>query len=209
LNDLADSLTLSSFIANMTGLITAGQLSGDVIISSFPPSEESAGGWVASEPEWVAAMQALAISTGCLFVDFFGRFNGAWNTKYMYDTEHPNDYGYWDWASMLANLLGIIPGTGAPVLSYVKEIGASPYIFDGSADVMGINAATPGASVVSILTENLKIGKIYSVVDEAGNATTYPITLTPDAGGVQGVNVISGNNGSLDFYWNGSRIVFK
>lgn len=94
-----------------------------------------------------------------------------------------------------------------------QQTGASPYTFDGTQAIMEINALTPGASVVNIKTALLVPFKPYVIADGAGNAGTYHITLTPDAGNIGGVGqsspastfVLSVNAGSAKFYWNGTN----
>jgi hypothetical protein len=88
----------------------------------------------------------------------------------------------------------------------VVETGASPYVFDGSLPVMEINAASPAASAVSIHTALLVPFRVYTIADGGGVAGTDHITITPDSGLIGGAAnyVISTNNGSIQFYWNGT-----
>jgi hypothetical protein len=41
-------------------------------------------------------MQTLATTNNVPLVDPWGRFNQTWQTNFMFDTLHPNDYGYQD-----------------------------------------------------------------------------------------------------------------
>ncbi len=95
INDAANSVSSSTYKANLQTLITACQLSGDVIIVTGNPNNNSTVN--AAYPAYLADMISLAQTNNCLFFDTQQRF-GTWANAnglgWMYDQYHPNRLGY-------------------------------------------------------------------------------------------------------------------
>ena len=99
-NDARLGRSVADYITNMSALITAAQISGDVILITPPPSSDPVT--FANQPAFVAAMKQLGATFGCPVFDFFSAFASTWQTTLMADSLHPNDYGHAKMARELA-----------------------------------------------------------------------------------------------------------
>lgn len=77
-------------------------------------------------------------------------------------------------------------------------------------EIININKTIPASSLV-IGPPSPPPWKIYTIKDAAGNAGTYPITLIPFSGIIDGGPnyVIDNNFDSVDFYWDGTSVFTK
>jgi hypothetical protein len=101
---------VATFIASLQTVITEAMLSGDVILVSGTPSENTAQ---SLQNTYVVAMQQLAALNNIPFIDINGRwqsyaFTSALTPTPYFDGLHPNNVGYADQAipigKMLANI---------------------------------------------------------------------------------------------------------
>jgi len=102
INDAANSVPVTTYQANLQTIITACQLSGDVILITGNPNNSSTVN--ATYPSYLAAMISLAQTNNCLFFDTQQRFYSwaqANNLGWMYDQYHPNLLGYFEKAEAL------------------------------------------------------------------------------------------------------------
>jgi lysophospholipase L1-like esterase len=97
---------------NMQAVIGAAQVSGDVIVMSVVPSQVGYNAYQASvELQYKALTQAMAVSTGCGYIDINSRFvdyvtaNAA---GWMADGVHPTAPGYADLAGAVFTALRTI-----------------------------------------------------------------------------------------------------
>ena len=103
-NDAAGSVSVSTYIANIQTIITAAKQSGDVILETMIPSQNS--GWESYEMQYVPALYKLAQANSVPIFDIYRRFGNAFNSAFTStDGTHPNEYGYWDWASGLDSFI--------------------------------------------------------------------------------------------------------
>lgn len=74
--------------------------------------------------------------------------------------------------------------------------------------IVEIAKATPAATAVSADPAALTPWKTYTLKDAAGNASGFPITLTPTGGTIDGAAsaVIDQDGGWLSFYSNGTAL---
>jgi hypothetical protein len=109
INDARYSYTVPTWTADTQALITAAKLSGDVILKTVIPSQDSTVS--ALEAQYAAAAQTLAATNGCGVVDINARF-GDWFTAdaagYMSDTLHSTGFGYCDIAQAMFNSIKTI-----------------------------------------------------------------------------------------------------
>jgi lysophospholipase L1-like esterase len=108
INDGGGSVSVASYIANMTTIITNVRVSGDAIIMTMPPSQSAPQSTF--EAQYVPALYSLAASLGVPIIDIYGRFGGAWQTSLMADSLHPNAAGYMDWAALVSSSLDSFVG---------------------------------------------------------------------------------------------------
>lgn len=106
-NDALQGIALSIFVSNMQNLISAMQVSGDVILG-VPPQMSTAVLADAAQLPFRKAISGLARSNGCAVMNFHRRYdsyvamNGA---GMMGNTIHPNGYGYSDMGAALARVI--------------------------------------------------------------------------------------------------------
>jgi hypothetical protein len=103
INDAGSSVSPATFQANMSALIQAAQVSGDVILVTMPPSQFAPN--ATFEAAYQAIYRALSATYNVPIVDIYGRFAATWQAALMSDSLHPNDYGYWDIASAVNTVL--------------------------------------------------------------------------------------------------------
>ena len=91
-NDAAAMVTTANYISSMTPIIAACKASGDVIIMTFWPSQNTT---VATyEAMYYPSLLALAASNSAPVIDLWGQFGGVNQPALSYDTLHPNSAGY-------------------------------------------------------------------------------------------------------------------
>lgn len=103
LNDMNSGVSADTYKANLQMLITAAQVSGDVVLTTFPPSQQAA--LFSQEPGFVAAMKAVAATNNLGVIDVFANFGSAYNQPLMSDPVHPNNAGYAQWAQLTARAI--------------------------------------------------------------------------------------------------------
>jgi len=108
INDAGSSVPATSVQSNLQSLITACQASGDVLLDTFPPSENAP--YSTNEKLYLPIISSLAASNSLPIMDIYGLFNSVWTSNHMYDGLHPNDLGYWQWAQ--GELEVILPDVG-------------------------------------------------------------------------------------------------
>lgn len=105
-NDAAHSVAVtgvSGLQANMTTLLAAAKVTGDVIIMTPVPG--SAAVVTTYLPLYQPVFYGLARTNAFPLLDLYARFGQAWNSVWMADVAHPNDAGYWDIAGAVAAYL--------------------------------------------------------------------------------------------------------
>jgi len=106
INDAAGTTpSVATFTANLQTLITSAKVSGDVIIATSIASNGLP--YLTHQTNYNAAMQTLAETNNCGFVDIYTRLGGVYsasNTLY-FDGLHPSSAGYWDIADTLFKIL--------------------------------------------------------------------------------------------------------
>jgi GDSL-like lipase/acylhydrolase family protein len=104
INDGGNSVATATYIANMQTLITACQVSGDVIILDWPPSQNAPNSTY--EALYAAALPALAVSNNATYLSIYNRFGGTYaGSNWMFDSVHGNDDFYWDEARFINSVL--------------------------------------------------------------------------------------------------------
>ena len=93
INDWANAIPVATSQANLQTLITAAQLSGNIILMSPVPSNSSIVAY-ATQQNYVTMMKNLAYSDGIPFIDVWGLFGGTFQSSLMFNAEHPNAAGY-------------------------------------------------------------------------------------------------------------------
>jgi lysophospholipase L1-like esterase len=84
--------------ANLQAIIAAAQVSGDVILSTMPPSQDTTR--ITNERLYQPIYYALSQADRLPLLDVFMRFGSAYNAAFMNsDGTHPTEFGYWDWAA--------------------------------------------------------------------------------------------------------------
>jgi lysophospholipase L1-like esterase len=105
-NDANSSVSSSTYRSNMITIINAAKVWGDVILISFSPTSSGSGQqYVTYEAQYNDVLKNLAASTGCVFIDIYGRYSTIFQANYMFDNLHPNNYGYWDMAQSVFSVL--------------------------------------------------------------------------------------------------------
>lgn len=116
INDPLNNLSLASYTANLQTIITAAQITGDVILMSAndcnPGPYLSTGLTMPSHAVQVtfwAAMQSLAATNNVPFIDIFtlfGTYAAANTLGIMGDSLHPNGVGYARISKQALNVIG-------------------------------------------------------------------------------------------------------
>jgi hypothetical protein len=105
INDWVAGTDLTTFAANVTLLIQAAQINGDVLIVTPPPSQITTRPLAFQQP-YVDALITAAIANNCEYVDIWRRFvsqEQAATLGLMIDNLHPAGPGYADWTQAEAN----------------------------------------------------------------------------------------------------------
>jgi lysophospholipase L1-like esterase len=100
INDSRYAVSSSAWTANMSTIIDACKVSGDVVLMTVIPSLNGSSGTDTSlEAAYRTACQSLAVTKSCALVDVYGRF-GSYTlgnaAGYYYDGVHLNAPGYSD-----------------------------------------------------------------------------------------------------------------
>ena len=80
INDAGSAVATSTVIANLKTLITATQVSGDVIVMSFPPSGPTSSAWTnyqVYEPLYPDAYAKMCQSLNLPYIDWWNRWGGT------------------------------------------------------------------------------------------------------------------------------------
>ena len=106
-NDAYQSVTAGAFSPLLTTLISAAQVSGDVVLVTMPPVSGSAMtlNGLATIYSFETTYQPVYAAQGLLVVDLWNRYGTTWQSSFMSGTVHPNDLGYWDMAYAVNALL--------------------------------------------------------------------------------------------------------
>jgi hypothetical protein len=93
--------------------------------------------------------------------------------------------------------------TSLPGLRVITAAGA--VTMTGADVIVEIAQTVPAACTVNLPSSPVT-GQVQTVIDGAQNASTYPITLVPASGLINGqaTAVIGLNGDSRDIYWNGT-----
>jgi len=104
INDAGLSTAASTVQANLAAIIAAAQVSGDVILMTMPPSQNTP--YTTYEALYQPVYLFLAQSNSLPLINTYQRLGqGTWNTNWMYDALHPSSVGYWDMAGALYALI--------------------------------------------------------------------------------------------------------
>jgi lysophospholipase L1-like esterase len=174
INDTAPTaVTVAQWTTNMRTLIRVAQESGDVIIMSVVPSQDLSR--AAIEAQYATAGKALAVETGCIFIDLFARF-GSWvdaNAKgWMADPAHPNAAGYAIMADMVQRTLalsGSTPTDAAAILDTTSIM---------RKEVLALITAATGINPDSLMTDTFTGTDAQLLTlhtPEIGGAWTVPV----------------------------------
>lgn len=109
INDWNNSVVLATNLANLQALITAGKVSGDVVLVSPNPSNTSGFAAQATQLTYIQNLYTLAATNNVPLVDNFSRLvsYAVSNPLALYfDSLHPNGAGYADIAQGVFNLIG-------------------------------------------------------------------------------------------------------
>lgn len=108
INDTSASpaTTSSAYRANIQALIDAAKVSGDVALITIPPANAASDAAGASLiATYSSEERLLALVNNLPLVDVFYRYGSSYNTGFMSDTYHPNNLGYWDWATAVVDVI--------------------------------------------------------------------------------------------------------
>jgi lysophospholipase L1-like esterase len=108
INDATASTATATVTANLQAIINTCKLSGDAALMTMPPSSSTPHSTF--EALYVPAYYALAQTNNIPILDVYRRFGGVYATAFMSDALHPNQYGYWDWSSMVSEFLRSVIG---------------------------------------------------------------------------------------------------
>jgi len=109
INDANNSVSPSTFQANLSAIVTAAQAVGDVLLYTYTPTDPSGHASYATQQSFQAVIQGLAASAGTASFDIFGRWvsYAVTNPLGLYnDSVHPNGPGYADQARGLFSVIG-------------------------------------------------------------------------------------------------------
>jgi len=91
INDWNSATNLTTYTNELQAIISAAQQSGDVILMSGNPTNQSAS--AATQATYDNAVKALAYADGIPFIDIYNLLGANWTTLnnegLMYDTDHP------------------------------------------------------------------------------------------------------------------------
>lgn len=106
----ATPIPVTTYSANMQTIITAAQISGDVILTTPVPSQVTATMTAAGQKEYIDAIYALAATNGLAVVDIWRRLGSYAESSALYysDASHQNAAGYYDIAKAEAELIGTL-----------------------------------------------------------------------------------------------------
>lgn len=97
---------IASWVTDMQALITEGQLSGDVLLMTWAPPNTTQ--WQLYSPQFVAALQHLAVTNNCVMIDLNTRWTSwAYTNPVMpyFDFAHPTRPGHLDIATAISQVL--------------------------------------------------------------------------------------------------------
>ncbi len=113
INDAVGATSPANYLSRLTTIVNSAKATGDVILLSIVPSNAALNAnYGTFEPQYVAALPALAASLGVAYVDVpWGRWGGSYTAAndlgYIADGIHPNNFGYSDMGAAVANVLGL------------------------------------------------------------------------------------------------------
>lgn len=171
INDASVPVAVSTVIANLQAIITAAQISGDVVLETMIPSQT--GTAYTNELIYVPQYANLAQMNNLLFLDIFARFGSSWNAALMNASTplHPNDLGYWDWAQAESEV--IVPDYAPGINSGLGTI------------------STQNANAVVITGGTIDGTAIGSTTASTGKFTTINATTATSAYQINGANAVS------------------
>lgn len=102
INDAAAGVTVATYTANIQTIITNIKAAGaDAILIAPPPQQSGTVNSLLSQ--YVTALYSLAASNKVPLIDIFYGFGSNFNSPFMFNGNHPNDQGYWQWASIVSD----------------------------------------------------------------------------------------------------------
>lgn len=144
-NDAGASISAATVQTNLEAIITAAQISGDVIIMTMPPS--SGTPYSTYELLYQPVFALLSASYNAPLIDVWTRFGGTYDSSWMYDNYHLNEDGSWDIAGAINQLLSGISGSGFVERNLtgsnpgpVPYIGANGFLSEDSSNALCIDA---------------------------------------------------------------------
>ena len=194
INDATGSVAPATFSSNLQTVITACQASGDVVLMTMPPSTGSP--YSTLEPQYVQAEYQLAQTDSLPVVDIYKRFGNTYNSNYMFDPYHPNQYGYQDWGAAVSQFLNSIVGS-----NYSNPLPNFSVVGQGKIDPFDV-ASSSGISELHItLGGNVGIGTStpYSRLEVWGSdsaSSTAAFTIANSASTTE-FQIFDGGNAQL------------
>lgn len=96
INDAGSSVPASTFQTAMQAIITSVQISGDAILTDYPPS--TGVPYTTFEPLYLPVLTTLGTIKGAKYVSIWNRWNGVVQAALMNGGSglHPNNFGYLD-----------------------------------------------------------------------------------------------------------------
>lgn len=162
INDWNAATNTATYTAGLQSLISAAQLSGDVVLVCGAPSQTTVSS-VAQQAIYRSIVQSLALLNNCVLLDLTTRW-GSWaaaNTLGWYANNlHPNDLGYADFGAATAAIL--IPAANSAAVPTIFNNG-----FKGSTVALsnGGLTATVGTSANTEVARSIvsnSTGKYYA-----------------------------------------------
>ncbi len=106
INDAIQSFSTSTYSTNLQAIITAAQVSGDVILQTMYPSANAT--YNGFEAQYVTVMRGLGVSLNIPLIDYWAISGGVNPSSFdSGDGLHPSILGYWDMASAMYPLIAI------------------------------------------------------------------------------------------------------
>lgn len=177
------------------GGVTSVTFTGDgVLLSSTPSSPVTTTGTLAASLLTHTANTVLAgPATGSAAAPTFRALVAA---------DLPNLTGD---VTSSAGVTSVVAINGVPINGYRLVIASGAVTMTNADKIVELNKTTPAATVVNLPTSP-NIGQVQTIKDGAGNASLFPITLTPATGLIDGLTtyIIATDYASVDFYWNGT-----
>lgn len=185
INDTEDVLI---FVGYMQAIINACEVSGDVVLKTFWPSDPSTVS-AAQEALYYPALLALAETNNLPVLDIYGSFGGVYQPSMSYDTRHPNLFGYENETSKASPFLTALAqpvymATVPNVVGLTQSSATSAIISAGL--ILGTVTTAPSSTIAAglVISEtpsagtSVSVGSAVSLVVSTGPASPPPSSVT-------------------------------